>query len=160
MDRQYNNELTPELLATMDQSPFTPEQLVAMNDEARRIIDGQQDYRRQHPVNAIYRIAVDGSLTREGGIVRTNYNGCEIQLPDGRKVNVALEGDDVVYPDGKTAKIVTGSGRMSEVNGRSVALVGSRLNNGDEIISTPQSSEVLLHREGEQLPGDFLTEKG
>ncbi|WP_261804229.1 hypothetical protein [Serratia marcescens] len=56
--------------------------------------------------------------------------------------------------------MVTGSGRMSEVNGRSVALVGSRLNNGDEIISTPQSSEVLLHREGEQLPGDLLTEKG
>lgn len=66
MDRQYNNELTPELLATMDQSPFTAEQLSGMNDETRSLISEQQEYSRQHPLNAIYRIAVDGSLTREG----------------------------------------------------------------------------------------------
>lgn len=73
MDRQYNNELTPELLATMDQSPFTAEQLSGMNDETRSLISEQQEYSRQHPLNAIYRIAVDGSLTREGGTVRTAY---------------------------------------------------------------------------------------
>jgi hypothetical protein len=66
MDRQYNNELTPEVLATMDQSPFTAEQLSGMNDETRALISEQQEYYRQHPVNTIYRIAVDGSLTREG----------------------------------------------------------------------------------------------
>ncbi|MFI8415860.1 hypothetical protein ACQKDS_04520 [Serratia sp. NPDC078593] len=75
MYRQYNNELTPELLATMDQSPFTAEQLVGMNDETRSLISDQQEYCRQHPVNAIYRIVVDGSFTREGGTVRAAYNG-------------------------------------------------------------------------------------
>lgn len=56
MDRQYNNELTPDLLASMDQSPFTAEQLDRMNDETRTLISDQQEYCRQHPVNAIHRI--------------------------------------------------------------------------------------------------------
>jgi hypothetical protein len=84
MDRQYNNELTPEVLATMDQSPFTAEQLSGMNDETRALISEQQEYYRQHPVNTIYRIAVDGSLTRDG-TVRATYNGNEIELSDGRE---------------------------------------------------------------------------
>lgn len=67
MDRQYNNELTPEVLATKDQSPFTAEQLAGMNDETRALISDQQEYCRQHPVNALCRITVDGCLTREGG---------------------------------------------------------------------------------------------
>lgn len=157
MDRQYNNELTPELLATMDQSPFTAEQLAGMNDETRALIAEKQAYCRQHPVNAIYRIAVDGSLTREGGTVRAAYNGNEIELSDGRKVNVALVGDDVVYPDGRTAKIVTGAGKMTEVNGRGVALVNSRLDNGDEIISTLCDGPMIAGREGEDMPEDFLS---
>lgn len=157
MDRQYNNELTPEVLATMDQSPFTAEQLDRMDDETRAIISDQQEYCRQHPVNAIYRIAVDGSLTREGGTVHAAYNGNEIELSDGRKVNVALVGDDVVYPDGRTAKIATGAGKMSEVNGRGVALVNSRLDNDDEIISTPCDGQMLVGRERESMPEDFLS---
>ncbi|MGP3167227.1 PAAR domain-containing protein [Serratia ureilytica] len=157
MDRQYNNELTPELLATMDQSPFTAEQLAGMNDETRMLIAEKQEYCRQHPVNAIYRIAVDGSLTKEGGTVRAAYNGNAIELSDGRKVNVALVGDDVVYPDGRTAKIVTGAGKMSEVNGRGVALVNSRLDNGDEIISTLCDGPMIVGREGEDMPEDFLS---
>lgn len=156
MDSQYNNELTPELLATMDQSPFTAEQLAGMNDETRALIAEQQEYCRQHPVNAIYRIAVDGSLTRDGGTVSAAYNGNEIELSDGSKVNVALVGDDVVYPNGGTAKIVTGAGRMSEVNGRGVALVSSRLDNGDEIISTLCNGPMIVGRKGEAMPEDFL----
>jgi len=34
MDRQYNNKLTPELLATMGQSPFTAEELAEMDEGA------------------------------------------------------------------------------------------------------------------------------
>jgi uncharacterized protein affecting Mg2+/Co2+ transport len=72
------------------------------------------------------------------------------------KVNVALVGDDVVYPDGRTAKIVTGAGKMSEVNGRGVALVNSRLDNGDEIISTLCDGPMIVGRKGEEMPEDFL----
>lgn len=156
MDRQYTNELTPELLVTMEQSPFTAEELAGMDNETRALISDQQEYCRQHPVNAIYRIAVDGSFTREGGTVRAAYNGNEIELSDGRKVNIALVGDDVVYPDGRTAKIVTGAGKMSEVNGRGVALVNSCLDNGDEIISTLCDGPMIVGRKGEKIPEDFL----
>ena len=159
MDCQYNNELTPEVLATMDQSPFTVEQLAGMNDETRALISDQQEYCRQQPVNAIYRLAVGGNLTREGGTVRAAYNGNEIELSDGRKVNFALVGDDydVVYPDGRTAKIVIGAGKMSEVNSRGVALVNSSLDNGDVIVSTSCDGQVLVGRRGEVVPEDFLS---
>ena len=111
MDRQYTNELTPELLATREQSPFTVEQLFRMNDEMRSLISDQQEYCCQHPINAKYLIAVDDSLTKEGGTVRAAYNGNEIEHPDCRKVNVALVGDDLVYPNGRAAKSVTGAGK-------------------------------------------------
>ena len=157
MKSQYTNELTPELLATMDQSPFTAEQLAGMDDKARVLIEEQQAYCRQRPVNAIYRIAVDGSLTREGGTVRAAWNGNEIELSDGRKVNVALEGDEAVYPDGSTAKIVTSAGYVSKVHDRGVALVGSLLDNGDEIISTLSNGPMIVRREGETMPEGFLS---
>lgn len=35
MTLQFTNELTPALLAAMDQSPFTAEQLAEMSSEAR-----------------------------------------------------------------------------------------------------------------------------
>jgi len=156
MRRQYTNELTSELLSTMEQSPFTAEQLAGMNDQARALIAGQQEYCRQHPVTALYRIAVEGSHTREGGTVHAPWNGNQIELSDGTKVNVALQGDEVVYADGRTAKIITGAGKRSEVNARSVALVGSRLDNGDEIISTLCHGPMIVGREGETMPEDFL----
>ncbi|EIC86328.1 hypothetical protein [Serratia sp. M24T3] len=157
MNCQSTNELTLKLLATIGQSPFTAEQLDGMNNEARALIAGQQQYCRQHPVNAIYRFAVESGHTRKGGTVRAAYNGNEIELPDGKKVNVALEGDEVVYPDGRTAKIVADAGKRSEVNSRSVALVGSHLDNGDEIICTLCNGAMIVGREGEAMPDDFLS---
>lgn len=156
MTRHFTNELAPELLPTMEQPPFTAEQLAGMNDQARAHIAGQQEYCRQHPVTALYRIAVEGRLTREGGAVHAPWNGNQIELSDGTKVNVALEGDDVVYADGRTAEIITGAGKRSVVNARSVAIVGSHLDNGDEVISTLCHGPVIVGREGETMPEDFL----
>ncbi|MGE6427072.1 hypothetical protein ACQKDS_04525 [Serratia sp. NPDC078593] len=53
--------------------------------------------------------------------------------------------------------MVTGTGKMSEVNGRGVALVNSRLDNGDEIISTLCNGPMIVGREGEKMPEDFLS---
>jgi hypothetical protein len=77
MDRQYNNELTPEVLATMDQSSFTAEQLAGMDDEGRALVAEHEDFKRHHPVIAIYRLAVEGSLTRDGGILNTATTGID-----------------------------------------------------------------------------------
>ena len=68
MNTQYTNELTPAILAGMDISPFTAEQLAAMTDEARELIEEQKAFCRAHPVTAIYRLAVAGCLTRRGGV--------------------------------------------------------------------------------------------
>lgn len=46
---------------------------------------------------------------------------------------------------------------MSEVNGRGVALVNSRLDNGDEIVSTLCNGPMIVGREGEKMPEDFLS---
>ncbi|KGB03256.1 hypothetical protein DR73_2881 [Enterobacteriaceae bacterium ATCC 29904] len=73
--KQYINELTPEMLATFDESPFTVEQLAGMNDEARSLIEKQNAYNLAHPVTAAYLIATEGSLTRNGGKVFSEYHG-------------------------------------------------------------------------------------
>ncbi len=50
--------------------------------------------------------------------------------------------------------------RPESCRGASAALVGSMLDNGDEIISTPQSCSKLVFREGRELPEGFLTVSG
>jgi hypothetical protein len=151
--KQYTNELTAEMLAAFDQSPFTAEQLAGMNEEARSLIAERNAYNLAHPVTAAYLIATEGSLTCNGGTVYSEYSGQQIQLDDGSLVNVSRVGDEVRYPDGMTAKISTGAGNTP---GESLALVGSSLDNGDEIISSPQGRGRRAVRAGETLPANFL----
>lgn len=151
--KQYTNELTAEMLAAFDQSPFTAEQLAGMNDEARSLIEKQNTFNLTHPVTAAYLIATEGSLTRDGGTVFSEYSGQQIETECGKRINVSRVGDEVRYPDGTTAKISTGVGNTS---GDSAALVGSLLDNGDEIISSPQNAGRRVVRAGESLPENFL----
>ncbi|WP_095996123.1 PAAR domain-containing protein [Serratia oryzae] len=69
---------------------------------------------------------------------------------------VARVGDEVIYPDGSTARIISGAGFAHMIEGLPVALVGSELDNGDEIISTPQGSQMHCYRETDQLPEGFM----
>ncbi|MFY7115751.1 hypothetical protein [Enterobacter cloacae complex sp. SHL020] len=151
--KQYTNELTAEMLAAFDQSPFTAEQFAEMNEEARNLIAERNAYNLAHPVTAAYLIATEGSLTRNGGTVISEYNGQQIEIEDGTRLNVSLVGDEVRYPDGTTAKISTG---VDNTSGDSAALVGSLLDNGDEIISSPQNAGRRVVRAGESLPENFL----
>ncbi|WP_206514969.1 hypothetical protein [Enterobacter asburiae] len=151
--KQYTNELTPETLTAFDKSPFTTEQLAGMNDEARSLIEKQNAYNLAHPVTAAYLIATEGSLTRNSGKVFSEYNGRQIKLDDGTMLNVSRVGDEVRYPDGTSAKISNGVGNTP---GESIALVGSSLDNGDEIISCPQNAGRKVVRAGESLPENFL----
>lgn len=73
-------------------------------------------------------------------------------LADGEKVSAAIIGDLVEYPDASIAHIVTGAGQSYS----NLALVGSLLDNGDEIVNTPQGCAVLVLRKGQTWPGDFL----
>lgn len=58
-------------------------------------------------------------------------------------ISLVLVGDDAIYADGSTAKIVSGAGTAFMVNGQSAALVGSPLENGDEIIDSLIMSHVF-----------------
>lgn len=165
MSQQYTNTMTAEEAETMEQSPFTAEQLAAMNDEARALIEEQEEYARQHPVTHVYRLAVAGCLTRRGG-VGDEFNpnpeeGHKILLDNGQWASVLTEGCTVTYPDGTQARIVSTAGsQFTGVDGKGMALVNSQLDNGDEIISTPQRSAVLAGRAGESMPADFLAIPG
>lgn len=160
MEQQYANELTPELAASLARPPFSAEKKAGMSEGARQTVEEQEEFLREHPVVAIYRIAVDGALTQRGGMVRAAWNGAEIELDGGLKVNIALVGDEVVYPDGTTARIITGSGAKFQKGGKSIALVGSRLSNGDVIISTPQAGCTLNELKGLPMDADFLPAEG
>lgn len=165
MNMQYTNELTPEMLAELAQSSFAEKDLTTMSEEVRALIDEQEDYARNHPVMAIYRIAVAGCLTRRGGTgdeFNTNpKEGHKILLGNGQWVSVLSEGCMVTYPDGTQARIITSAGsQFSSCDGKGIALVNSLLDNGDEIISTPQSSSILVGRVGEPMPEDFLAMPG
>lgn len=164
MSQQYTNELTPDVLATLDQSPFTQEQLASMSDEARAFIAEQEAFCRGQPVTAIYRLAVAGCLTRRGG-TGDEFNpnpeeGYKIGLESGQCVSVLTEGCTVTYPDGTQARIVTSAGSQYTHDGRGIALVNSLLDHGDEIISTPQRGCILSWRDGVPMPEDFLSLSG
>lgn len=73
-------------------------------------------------------------------------------LEDGQQVRAAQKGDYVMYANGSTAQIVTASGQGNS----HLALVGSVLSNGDEIINTPQAGLLFYDREGVQRAEDFL----
>ncbi len=160
MQPQYTNELTPEILAGMDQSPFSPEALAEMSNEARTLIEEQKAFCRRHPVTTIYRLAVAGCQTRDGGFGdEFNPNpteGLKIRLENGQWVSVLTEGCTVTYPDGSTARIVSSTGSQQTYKDRGIALVGSRLDNGDRIINTPQKIGMIVGREGVALADDFL----
>lgn len=151
-NRFYTNEVSPEFLRTQDKSPFTEQQLADFNEEALAPINQQQAYKMAHPPIGIYRMATEGSQTRNGGVVQQASSSMQFKLDNGQDVRVALKGNFVVYPDGSTAQIVTGSGQENS----NMALVGSLLSNGDEIINTLQGAGLFLMREGVTLPNDFL----
>lgn len=96
--------------------------------------------------------ATHGSKTKNGGLVNAQLNK-ELKV-EGHLIVVV--GDEVIYSDGSTSKIISGAGKASELDGHPVALVGSRLENGDEIIASLQSAfEFRLYHDRE-IPEGFL----
>lgn len=149
---RYTNEASAERLSHMDDLYFEPERLLeGCDEEIAELLKRHQAYAKAHPPIALYRVATEGSQTRDGGTIQQASSGLELTL-EGRKLRAALRGDKVVYPDGSMARIVTGAGKRNN----HFALVGSRLNNGDEIINTLQKTLIVVQREGVPMAEDFL----
>ncbi|WP_367299328.1 PAAR domain-containing protein [Hafnia alvei] len=158
LPQMYTNELTPEILSNLDVSPFSDETLSTLSDDSMAIIQEQEAYIRAHPPIGIFRFAAEGSQTRGGGTVKIASSGVLINLKNGSSVQLAKVGDSVIYPDGTTTLISSGAGKEHRFGQVQAALVGSGLDNGDEIINTPQDSLLIIKRLGEAMPDDFLVE--
>ena len=154
----YTNEFTPEIHSSLDISPFNAETLSTLSDESLAIIREQDAYIHAHPPVGIFRFAAERSQTRDGGTVKIASSEVLINLKNGVPVQLAQVGDSVIYPDGASAVITTGAGKQHRFGEAEAALVGSRLDNGDEIINTPQDSLLIIQRSGEAMPVDFLVE--
>lgn len=106
-----------------------------IEQDGQRLVAEFMAQMAERPVRGIYDLATLGSKTRLGGEVVTANAGIEI---DGQYI--ACVGDVVRYPDGSESKIISGAGAAMSYDGRPVAIVGSALDNGDTIVSSPQST--------------------
>ena len=89
-------------------------------------------------VKATHWFATIGSLTGQGGRVTCVSSGLKIA-----GLTVALVGDVVTYEDGSEAVIIDGAGVAATYGDRPIALVGSRLTNGDRIIESLQNQRGI-----------------
>jgi uncharacterized Zn-binding protein involved in type VI secretion len=70
-------------------------------------------------------------------------------------LGLAVVGDIVAYEDGTEATIIDGAGYAAMREGRPIALVGSRLSNGDRIVTAAQNAFGIAVRDGQEIPGLF-----
>lgn len=154
--KMYNNDITPALVAFL-KHPHTPEEWAAMDDDSRAFWTLEAEKMAPRTLEGIWRLASEGALTREGGRIEQGNSDMVITLDTGKKVRLAQVGDTVVYPDGTRARIISGTGDAGTFGGASFALVGSLLDNGDEIICTPQNVVTLVRWDNsEPFPDNFL----
>ena len=127
------------------------EQLEQMSQEdIDQTIKAEQLY-FQHRPKTLYHLAVNGAKTKNGGLVKASALKCRIG-----GFAIALVGDDVIYEDGTISKIISGAGKACVVEGKPVALVGSHLENGDEIVDSPNKSVSINIFKGDKTPEGFL----
>jgi len=157
MEKQYTNEITGELIARI-KAPYTAQEMARMDENRRAVIEAHLLDMAARTLISIWRFATEGALSRNGGRIEHGSRHFTFPLSEGRKANKALVGDEVVYPDGSRARIISGSGyAATDGGGVAFALVGSQLDNGDEIISTPQNIALLCQWDNSPaMPDDFL----
>lgn len=87
-----------------------------------------------------------------GGLIKATTNSYKV-----KGISLVLVGDEAIYADGSTAKIISGAGSTITVYNRSAALIGSQIENGDEIVDSTITSHVLLLHHDAMIPGGFMT---
>ncbi|HCM9224147.1 PAAR domain-containing protein [Enterobacter bugandensis] len=146
--QQYSNEITPGFRDSTSLPPYDEDFLASYDSKTREQFE---DFNKHvsRPVTYIFRFTVVGIVTR-------NASGGST---DGGE-RMARVGDKVVYAGSGEATIISGAGGVRIIQDTSAALSGSMLDNGDEIISTLQSGNRLLFREGDTFQKEFLTMPG
>ncbi|VXA57517.1 conserved hypothetical protein [Acinetobacter proteolyticus] len=128
------------------------EQLEALSErEIQEIYNLEQTYWNNKP-HTLYYVATHGSKSQKGGLVNTTSNIVKVA-----GLSLARVGDEVIYADGTTSKIISGAGTACVVDGLPVALVGSHLENGDVIIESPNTSIAIRIFKDQPIPENFLS---
>lgn len=128
------------------------EQLEKLSEnDIQQISNAEQLYWNNKP-HTIYHVAVHGAKSQNGGLVNASSNVGKIG-----GLSIARVGDEVIYADGTTSKIISGAGTACIVDGSPVALVGSRLENGDVIIDSPNTTIAIRTYKDQPLPQNFLS---
>lgn len=121
-------------------------------EEIQERIAAEQEFMNKQKYKKFF-FATHGSKTKNGGLVRATIN----QKIKAQGHLLAVVGDEAIYEDGTTSKIISGAGEVGSIEGYDIALVGSRLENGDEIIESLQSVfEYRLYADRE-IPQGFLS---
>ncbi|EPF6519047.1 PAAR domain-containing protein [Acinetobacter baumannii] len=120
-------------------------------NDIQKISNAEQLYWNNKP-HTIYYVAVHGAKSQNGGLVNASSNNGKI-----KGLSIARVGDEVIYADGTTSKIISGAGTACIVDGAPVALVGSRLENGDEIIDSPNTTIGIRIYKDQPLPQNFFS---
>lgn len=119
--------------------------------DIQQISNAEQLYWNNKP-HTVYHVAVHGAKSKNGGLVNASSNNSKI-----KGFSIARVGDEVIYVDGTTSKIISGAGTACIVEGSPVALVGSRLENGDVIIDSPNTSVAIRIYKDQPKPKNFLS---
>lgn len=144
---------------------YSPEELKTLSDEEIQKMNEQENIERENqrienakrPQKTYYPVT-EGATTKNGGVVQVRY--CEKGYVVLHENRVATVGDLVIYPDGSTAKIISGAGFCMTLSEFPVAINQSVLDNGDVIEESglPHKDLVLTIYEDEPLPEGFLVE--
>ncbi|WP_447748358.1 hypothetical protein [Pseudomonas nicosulfuronedens] len=148
----YTNDITPERLRELNKPYFSEEQIKAFDPESAAFIRQNQAEQLANPAIAIRLLASEGSQTKRGGIIQKGTSPMVVTIESGEKLAIARTGDPVQYPDGSIAYIKTGAGKANS----NLALVGSRLENGDEIINSRQNIGLFNILQNTPVASDFL----
>lgn len=150
----YNNEISPERLQELNRPYFSEEQIKLFNSETADFIRRNQAEQLENPAIAIRLLASEGSQSKRGGVIKKGTSGSTVIIESGEELAIAQIGDPVEYPDGSVAYIKTGAGKAFS----NLALVGSRLDNGDEIINSRQNIGHINILKNSPPESDFLPE--
>lgn len=118
-------------------------------EEGQRLVADWLAKTAARPIQAVYPVATGVSVTERGGQVLAT---APIMLGAHR---IALVGDTVRYADGTEATIISGAGIAGVVENRSIAIVGSELNNGDRIAG-PHHDDATITQYADEPPIEGL----
>ena len=114
-------------------------------------LNAEQLYYDNKP-HITYYLAVNGVKTKQGGLVKASSDVWKV-----KGLSIGRVGDDVIYADGTISKIISGAGDVCIVDGASVALIGSRLENGDEIVDSSATGITIRIFKDQPTPKNFLS---